>query len=162
MHAAKHYISLQRAEAIRQYILQKSPETDNDLSLGTLLASLRHVQHTNYYPTFSQQIAYLFYTLTKNPASSDGYMRLALALTLYFAKLNTQIDTVRLGLQLEPIVKATESGFLSQSDIKAFFDTIFDKKPMPEECLLHFARAFERLHVKEKDPNTSSQENTFR
>ncbi len=59
-----------------------------ELNLGQLESILQSIQNDDYYPTFPDKIAHLFYGVCKFHCYADGNKRLAITLSAQFLLLN--------------------------------------------------------------------------
>ncbi len=79
-----------KEHAIREhdYIIKYSGGLEGYSNIGYLEATLDFIQNDLYYPTLEEKAAYLFYSVNKNHAFTDGNKRTSVALTAYFFELN--------------------------------------------------------------------------
>ena len=83
------YITLDQAVDIhRKTILHSGGGTYEHFDLGRLDAVLQNIQNDDYYPTFEDKIAHLFFCACKFHCFADGNKRLAITLSVQFLLLN--------------------------------------------------------------------------
>lgn len=83
------YISMEQVREIhKKTILHSGGGVYEHLNLGLLDSVLSHIQNDDYYPTFEEKLAHLFYCTCQFHCFADGNKRLAITLSAQFLLLN--------------------------------------------------------------------------
>lgn len=67
----------------------------NIINIGFLDSVLEHIQNDDYYPTFSEKLTHLVWSINRNHSFSDGNKRLSITLGAQFLLLNGYMFCVR-------------------------------------------------------------------
>jgi len=83
------YIALEQAKAIHEKtIFYSGGGTYGHKDIGRLDSVLQNIQNDDYYGTFEEKLAHLFYCVCEFHCFSDGNKRLAITLSAQFLLLN--------------------------------------------------------------------------
>lgn len=83
------YIS--KEQAVQTYLstMEHSGEGEGtEVNIGYLESALELIQVDDYYPTFSEKLVHLIWSINKNHAFSDGNKRLSITIGVQFLSLN--------------------------------------------------------------------------
>jgi len=83
------YLTLEQAvEVHRKTVEVSGGGTQGHLELGKLDSVLHHIQNDDYYPTFEDKLAHLFFSACKFHCFQDGNKRIAITLCAQMLLLN--------------------------------------------------------------------------
>lgn len=90
------YIPKDLAIEIHRNTIEYSGGGDyNIINIGFLDSVLEHIQNDDYYPTFSEKLTHLVWSINRNHSFSDGNKRLSITLGAQFLLLNGYMFCVR-------------------------------------------------------------------
>ncbi|MGY4105609.1 type II toxin-antitoxin system death-on-curing family toxin [Ignavigranum ruoffiae] len=83
-----NYIDLEFAIKVHDMIINKSGGMEGIRDVGQLESVLFHIKNDLYYPTFTDKLTHLIFSVIKFHMFNDGNKRTSISLGLYFMNLN--------------------------------------------------------------------------
>lgn len=116
--------------------------TTGILSLNSLSAALDHIQNDDYYPTFEDKLAHLFYIANKSHSFQDGNKRIAITIGSIFLLKNGYINPAKEFLyRMEIISYHVASGNIDKELLHEIIFSILNEADYSEELKLKLAWA---------------------
>lgn len=111
--------------------------------LGPLEGVLTHIQNDDYYPTFPEKLAHLFFCTCKFHCFADGNKRLALTLSTQFLLINGYLNSAKLFMsEMENISYYVAAGKIDASLLLEIIQAILNGSYEDNEPLkLHIYNA---------------------
>ncbi len=100
-------------------------------------SALAHIQNDDYYPTLSDKLTHLVFSIAMNHAFVDGNKRSSIALGAYFLEINRWDGMVgRFIIEMENIVLWMAEGKISKEFLHEIIEDIIKKGFLSEEVKL--------------------------
>lgn len=107
------------------------------LDIGSLEAALDHVQNDDYYPTFVDKMAHLFFVANKGHCFQDGNKRIAISLGSMFLLKNGYLSAAqRFLFKMETISYHLAAGRIDKDFLKIIIDSVIYEEDYSEEIKL--------------------------
>ena len=131
------YIPKDLAIEIHRNTIEYSGGGDyNIINIGFLDSVLEHIQNDNYYPTFSEKLTHLVWSINRNHSFSDGNKRLSITLGAQFLLLNGYMFCVRRFLEdMENISYHLAAGRIDKELLSKLIQSFLDGEDDFNEAL---------------------------
>ncbi|MFV0390292.1 MAG: type II toxin-antitoxin system death-on-curing family toxin [Paludibacteraceae bacterium] len=107
---------------------------DGIIDVGSLDASLEHIQNDAYYPTFIDKLTHLFFSANKSHCFQDGNKRVAISLGCIFLLKNGYLDAAQRFLyKMETISYHLAAGRINKDFLRKIVDSIVYEEDFSEE-----------------------------
>lgn len=139
------YLTADQVHAIHDYILELSPWDISWIMKPWLIEStLEFIQNDDYYPTFTEKVSYLLFSISQNHSYVAANKRTALVATMQFILLNTNDSDLasRFMREFEKIVVWVAKGSVSKQWLTEYVDWFLSTGPS-ESALLQI---YKELH----------------
>lgn len=108
----------------------------NIINIGFLDSVLEHIQNDDYYPTFSEKLTHLVWSINRNHSFSDGNKRLSITLGAQFLLLNGYMFCVRRFLEdMENISYHLAAGRIDKELLSKLIQSFLDGEDDFNEAL---------------------------
>ena len=144
------YITLKEALEIHKLTIEYSDGgLTNALNIGQLDSILSHIQNDEYYPTFTDKITHLLFSVCKFHTFEDGNKRLALTLSLQFLLINGyDYLASRFMTDYENITYHVANGNISKELLNEILKSSFDGTFESEEIKIKILNAISLKQTK--------------
>ena len=116
--------------------------TTGILNLNSLNAALDHIQNDDYYPTFEDKLAHLFFIANKSHCFQDGNKRIAITLGSIFLLKNGYINAAKEFLyRMEIISYHVAANNIGKELLLEIITSILNEADYSEEFKLKIAYA---------------------
>ncbi len=116
--------------------------TTGILNLNSLNAALDHIQNDDYYPTFEDKLAHLFFIANKSHCFQDGNKRIAITLGSIFLLKNGYINAAKEFLyRMEIISYHVAANNIGKELLLEIITSILNEADYSEELKLKIAYA---------------------
>lgn len=131
------YIPKDLAIEIHRNTIEYSGGGDyNIINIGFLDSVLEHIQNDDYYPTFSEKLTHLVWSINRNHSFSDGNKRLSITLGAQFLLLNGYMFCVRRFLEdMENISYHLAAGRIDKELLSKLIQSFLDGEDDFNEAL---------------------------
>ena len=139
------YFDLDYAVKEHDYIIDKSGGLKGTKDLGVLEATLDFVKNDVYYPELEDKVAYLFYSINKNHAFTDGNKRSSIALSAYFLEINGFDSVVKIYIgRMENIAVDVADNVIDRDLLKDIITSVIYEDDLSYELKLRIINAKEQ------------------
>ncbi|GMB90599.1 hypothetical protein NHP190002_13030 [Helicobacter ailurogastricus] len=123
------YISLDEAISIHDEVVELTGglKAINPASIGYLGSALEHIKNDDYYPTFENKVAHLFFACVKFHPFPDGNKRTAVYLCTHFFLINGYVLINEIEEKLEQLVLDVAEDKVSKEELEMVFKTLTQK-----------------------------------
>lgn len=137
------YIDIEQVKAIHQKTVEVSGGgIVGILDLGKLESVLSHIQNDDYYPSFEDKLAHLFFCANKFHCFTDGNKRIAIALGAHFLLINGYVFIVsRFISEMENISYHVASGAIDKDLLFEVIYSVINEPEINEEIKLKIFEA---------------------
>jgi death-on-curing protein len=119
------YFDVGQSVKTHDWIIDNSGGLPGTREIGLLKSSLEHIQNDSYYPTFTEKLKHLVYSVNKFHPFNDGNKRSSLILGAYFLELNGYDYCItRFISEMEEIVVWLASGKIEDELLLDIIDSI--------------------------------------
>lgn len=136
------YFGIEHAKAVHDDILARTGGLPGEKEIGLLEASLDFIQNDDYYPSFEEKLAHLFYCVVENHSFNDGNKRSALALGAYFLEINRYDHCVKKFIrEMENIAVHVAEGQIKPDLLLEIITSVLYEPSYSEELKLKILQA---------------------
>ena len=127
------YFNVKWALAKHDDVIRVSGGLDGVHHLNLLESVLAFIKHDDYYPSFSEKVTHLVYSVAKNHIFADGNKRTAIALGGYLMTINGYDELIpRYFIEMENIILWVAADSLSKDELCALFEDFLNNGEFSE------------------------------
>lgn len=135
------YFDLKHALEEQKKIISFSGGSHGCRDKKQLAATLDFVKNDDYYPTFSEKVSYLLYSISKNHAFIDGNKRTSIVLAGYLMEINGYGERVESFIvEMENIIIWTVEDKIDREFLKKIVESIIRTGEIEEEIQLELVK----------------------
>lgn len=121
-----YYIDFEHVLKTHNAVLKESGGAPGTINEDYIKCILEFIQNDDYYPSFTEKLSYLVYSIASNHCFLDGNKRTAIATGMYFLLINDyDIPTISKFIKnMENAVPFAVSGVISREDLTEIITNI--------------------------------------
>jgi death-on-curing protein len=134
------YFTLELAIKQHDKIIEISGGLEGIKDKGQLDSSLKFIEDDVYYPTFTDKLTHLVFSVAMNHCFNDGNKRSSIVLGAYFLEINGYGNLVEVFIvEMENIVLWVANKFINKDELAVFIESIVVNGGLTDENKLKIA-----------------------
>lgn len=136
------YFDVNHAIGVHDWIIEHSGGLAGTKNIGQLESILEHVQNDLYYPSFTEKLNHLVFTINKFHTFNDGNKRSSIVLGSYFLEINGYDYCVQdFVIKMENITVWLAESKISKELLIKLISCIITEEEYPEILMLELITA---------------------
>ena len=144
-----YYIDFEHVLRTNNAVLNESGGAPGTINENYIKGILEFLQNDDYYPSFTEKLSYLVYSIASNHCFLDGNKRTAIATGMYFLLINDyDIPTIsKFTKIMENAVPFAVSGIISREDLTEIIAIIlWDLEPFESDKIKYIDKLSAKIN----------------